>query len=527
MKRTAFSLLAFGVAVSLLPCGARQEILKEKVSVVNVEVPVRVFLDGVPLAGLSKDDFRLIEGREEQAINGFYMRRKKMKVESVEMRPEAVAPPPRYFVLVFRVYRYNDPLRKGLDHVFQRILRESDRVLALVNDRTLLLTPALGLDGRRALLDRLLEEEAEKARLKLERFFLAVQKDVDQTRLRMLLERDSGFFAPRVIDFLDRYLRTWIEFKTQYLVPDLERFYHFARHLEAVRDEKWVLSFYQIEMFPHIKLGGRTHKEIEQLISDLQVARPEDALHARIIEQQLERIDRELNAAEGFPAEEVGKMLVKVDTTYHCFVMGTQRDSLSEDLEYKKVASDIENALREITRRSGGEVVFSGSIGSALHEIEEREDVYYVLTYEPGRPDQRGKVKVELPGRPQARLFYDDNIRADYIGDYLKKKRAADPEVLIESMAMEKRRLRLRLASFKMAAAGNGSEGRLSVVIRIHDGHGRQIFDQSRQLAAREQQVELDIDFAFLDPGRYTFLAEASDLLTGRTAMDVLQADVE
>ena len=515
------ALLLFG----FMPGVRAQEIVKEKVSVVNVEVPVRVFLDGVPLAGLGREDFRLSEGKVPQRINGFTVRRKRMSVQNIELRPEAAAAPSRYFVLVFRLLEYNDAMRKGVRHVFERLLREQDRVLVMVNERTLLLTPALDLKGRLALLDSLLEEEALSARRRLEQFFLSVQKDLDQTRLRTLLERDSSFAAQRIVDFLDRYLRVWAEFKNKYLMPDLDKFYRFAQHLEKVNEEKWVLTFFQIEMFPNMKISGQIHREIVQLISELQVARSEDAVHARIIEQLLERIDRELNAADDFPVEEVSKMLVKVDTTYHCFIMGVQRETLSEDLEYKKVASDIENSLREITRRSGGEVVFSGDVGSALHQVEEKEDLYYVLTYEPSDPGRRERVRVELPGHPQARLFYDDNIRADYIGEYLKKKRAEDPEVLIEALSLDGRRLRVKIANIKMVEAGKGRQGQLNVAIRIRDGQDRQIYDQNRPFSVKEPRAELTVEFRFLNPGRYMFLVEVRDLLTEKTAMDILQAE--
>jgi hypothetical protein len=90
-------------------------------------------------------------------------------------------------------------------------------------------------------------------------------------------------------------------------------------------------------------------------------------------------------------------------------------------LEYKKVASDLENSLREITHRSGGEVIFSGDIGSALHSVEKKEDVCYVLTYEPKRPERRGKIKIKV-NNSRCRLLYDDNLRSDYIAQYVQQK---------------------------------------------------------------------------------------------------------
>ncbi|MBU4404685.1 MAG: hypothetical protein L6428_08985 [Candidatus Aminicenantes bacterium] len=525
MKNIVFVILS--VFMLLPQATGSQEVLKEKVEVVNVEVPVRVFRDGVPVGGLSRDDFRLIEGKELQTINGFYVRKKKMNVRNINLQAGSTAPPSRYFVLVFRVFEYNKQMEKGVSYIFDHILAENDKLLVLINDRTLLLNQNVWQVKRREILDQLLNEEAVKSRQRLEHFFLTVQKDLDQTKLRMLLERDSSFYAPRIIDFLERYLRTWNEFKTKYLIPDLDKFYNFARHLENIREEKWVLTFYQIEMFPNIKLSGQIHQLIVQLISDLQVARSEDAVHARIIEKLLERIDRELNAADSFPVEEISKMLVKVDTTYHCFIMGVQREALSEDLGYKRVASDIENSLREITRRSGGEVVFSGNLGSALHAVEEKEDIYYVLTYAPSSPERKGKVKIELPGNLDCRLFYDDNIRADYIGEYLKKKREQDPLVLLEGLDLQGRTLGMKISNFKIAGSGKERVGRLHVAIRIRDDQNQQLYNQGRVFAASESQVDMAVDFAFLKPGRYMFLVEVQDLLTGKTIMDILQAEAD
>ena len=527
MKKGAFLIPAVCLFFVLLPATESQEVVKEKVEVVNVEVPVRVFRDGVPVGGLGKDDFRLSEDKQPQTINGFYVRKKKMNVRSISVQAGATTTPSRYFVLVFRIFEYNEQMEKGVRYIFDHLLTGNDKLLVLVNDRTLLLNQDVWQVKRWEILDQLLREEAGKARQKLEQFFLMVQKDLDQTRLRTLLERDSGFFAPHIIDFLERYLQTWEEFKAKYLIPDLDKFYNFARHLEKVREEKWVLTFYQIEMFPNMKFSGQIHQQIVQLISDLQVARSEDALHARIIERLLERIDRELNAADSFPVEEISKMLVKVDTTYHCFIMGVQREVLSEDLAYKQVASDIENSLREITRRSGGEVVFSGNIGAALHEVEEKEDIYYVLTYEPSLAESKGKVKIKLPGHPDCRLFYDDNIRADYIGEYLKKKREQDPLVLVEGLGLKGQKLIMKISNFKISGSGKERAGRLNVAIRIRDEQNLQLYDQGRTFAAQESQVDLAIDFPFLKPGRYMFLVEVHDQLTGKTAMDVLQAEVD
>jgi hypothetical protein len=520
-----------GIALVAMACGGglhgQTEPIKEKVEVVNVEVPVRVFLDGEPVAGLGRDDFKLYEGKEERAINGFTVRRKKLAVQQVAIASEASpTAPARYFVLVFRLIEYNEQVKKGVDFIFKNILRDNDRLLVMVNDRTMELNRDFWEVKRQELLEQLLSEEAAKARHNLEKYFLMVMNELDQTKLLMLMERDSSFYAPRIIDFLERYLSTWDEFKKKYLIPNLDNFYNFARFLEKIQGEKWVFNFYQIEMFPNMKIKGDIRRRIDELVEQLSVARPEDNAHARIISQLLERINRELNMADDFPVTEVGKMLVKVDTTYHSFIMGVEKDSLSEDLDFKKVASNIENSLRVIARQSGGEVVFSGNIGSALHSIAEKEDISYVLPFEPKNPSRKGKIRVEV-ANPRCQLYYDDSVRADYIGDYLKKKKAQDPTLLLQRLEFTQGRLHVDVSDFKRIETGKGWFGNLNVAVSIRDQQNQQLFDQNRSILAKEELVSVTIDFSWLRAGSYIFVVEVGDMLTEKTAMDVLQVAVD
>jgi len=526
-RRIIFLLILFDLIFSVW-LSSQEESIKEKVAVVNIEVPVRVFLDGAPVAGLTKDDFQLFEGKVKQDINGFYVRKKKLAVENVAIKSETASEtvPGRYFVLIFRLIEYNEQMKNGVSYIFEHILRDNDRLLVMVNDRTLTLNRDVWQVKRQELLDQVLSEEATKARQNLEKYFLTVQNDLDQTKLRMLLENDTSFYPPKIISFLEKYLSTWDEFKKKYLIPNLDNFYNFARHLEKIKGEKWVLSFFQIEMFPNMKIGGSMRKQIEEVIALLESARSEDSVHARIISQLLERINREMNMADDFPIEEVSKMLVKVDTTYHSFIMSVQRETISEDLEYKRVASDIQNSLREIAKQSGGEVIFSGNIGSALHSIVEREDISYVLTYEPNNPAKKEKVRVVL-ANPKYRLFYDDNIRADYIGDYLKKKKAQDPTLQVTRMQVVESKLQLEIVDFKMAETNKGLRGNLNVTVRIRDEQNQQLYDQNRTFQAKEGHVAVAIDFSWLKSGKYMFLVEVRDLLSEKTVMDILQVTMD
>jgi hypothetical protein len=516
------------LAANLGGVGQEQPALRERIAVVNVEVPVRVIGADGPLVGLGKGDFRLFEDGVPQAINGFSLRRKRMRVQQVSLAAEAgAAPPPRYFVLCFRISDFNGPLRAGLDYFFSHILRDTDQLLAFANERSLLLDRHLGQARRQQILERVLSDEAVRARQELEAYCQRLRHDIDPNRLRALIEGNrQSFTVPQIINFLEAYLVVCQEFRKKYLLPDLDKFYDFARHLQKIDGEKWVLNFYQVEMFPRLRISGSLRRLFDELIDQLTNSGGAAEQLARVIQRSLAAIDRGVNAADGFPSEQIGKMLIRVGTTYHCFISGVRREGISDDLEYKQVASDLEQSLREITRCSGGEVVLSGDIGSALHVIEDKEDAYYVLTYEPRDPARRGRIRVEV-SEPSARLLYDDQVRTDTIAAYLEARQAQEPTLQLERLAFSAARLQLEIASFKTTTSRRGKSGQLHVAVSVRDADERTVYEQGRTLEAREDRVALAIAFPFLKPGRHLFLVTVRDLLTGKTAMDVLVAQVE
>jgi hypothetical protein len=349
-------------------------------------------------------------------------------------------------------------------------------------------------------------------------YFLRVQQEIESHIV--------NFFS--VNNFVQHYQEILGKFKTKYLVPDADKFYNFARYLEKIKAEKWVLNFYQVTLLPKMKNSDSIRRQIDNLAAEVEASQgPGVALQfASQLSSVLENVDRELGRDNGFPAEQIGKMLLQVDSTYHCFISGVERNGLSEKFAYKDVAADLKNSMREITRRTGGEVTFSGDIGSALHAIEDREDVYYVLTYAPEKPESHGQISIKV-NDPRLQLLYDDNLRKDYIGHYLQNIRLVDPTIQTLDLAFEQKKLHFAVNDFRMAEKNKKTTGQLKVAIRIFDRDNSLVYDQSRLVEAREKSVFIDIGFDWLKPGRYVFLVEVHDLLSEKTAMDVLLGTVD
>lgn len=516
----------------------KDEQVREEVSVTNVEVPVRVFYKGKVVENLTRKDFKLYEDRRLQTINGFYKKSRKIKVQNIglatEKQEQEQEPiPPRFFVLVFRITSYTSQIKKGVAHFIKNVLRDNDQLLVFVNDKTLFLNKDYQRLKRKDILDQVIQEESVSANQKLISYFIRIQRQLNVVKTELKFEDSEGRKTSvdarpdALVNFLQGYLDSWTEYKRKYLLPDIDKYYNFANFLEKVDKEKWVINFYQIEMFPKMKYSGELRQQIEQIMSQLMVGSSEAVVYSRTMLDLLMEIDRELNVAKDFHADEISKLFYKVDATCHSIFCGVQKEALSQDLEFRRISTDIENSLRKITANTGGALLATNDLESALHTISEKEDIYYMLTYSPDEPGKIGKIKVEV-GNKKYDVVYDSNMRADYIKEYLDKKKASSPTIALEDISFNEKKLYMEISNFLRRKTDEGKIGKVSVRVRIKNREGdAAVFDKSRYLVPEKKITTITIDFDWLKKGEYNIVIDVTDMLTGKTAMEFLQPTVE
>ena len=284
MKRLCFGFVIFLLTAGILLCAQpvqeqEQATVQESVKVVNLEVPVRVFYKGKPVDNLSRDDFKLYEGKKLQAINGFNIKRNKIKLQEIglEMGEQKIRPS-RYFVLVYRVTQFTPPFKEGLKHIFDTILTEQDEVRVFINNENLYFFNLADKQACYRKVDRAIMKESANARQLMNAYFKKLEQQVDKRKWDLLLRQITvGKPEDRINmrrrqmflkQFLERYLQVFREYKRRYLLPDINSYYNFARHLEGVKKEKWVLNFYQMEMFPQLAMSGKARRIIRRFIPD-------------------------------------------------------------------------------------------------------------------------------------------------------------------------------------------------------------------------------------------------------------------
>lgn len=497
----------------------KDDVVKEKVKVVNIEVPVRVFFKGELVDNLTKADFKLFEGKKQQEINGFFVKRKKIKAQ------KAVTPPSRYFVLVFHFTEFNKNVRDGLDHLFNNILRKEDRLMVRANKKTRLIDRIEDLQAIHSQVSKLLQEESLKERQQMFSYLKKIEKEID--RFKQITDHPSTSTASgykvHLKNTLENYLRIFLEYRDRYLTPNIDEYYYLAKHLENIIQEKWVINFYQLALFP--RLSNVSKRFLWEAVYELQSnERAEDAPYSTVLTRLINDIEIAQDGATGFPAEDVSKLFYKVDATFHSIFMHTFKVISSQELDYKQVSTDIENSLRELTKKTGGTLIDSNNLESALDTISVKEDVYYMLTYAPKNPKRVKKIKVKVSDQKYD-VLYDNNMRADYITEYINKKEAEIPDVQIQDLIFKRKKLSLVIANFMMKKSQNQNSGLINVKIRIKDSTSKILYDKSKNLKPQKNSITISIGFDWLKEGEYDFIVEVKDILTGKSKISTIKAN--
>ncbi len=500
--------------------------ITETVNVMDFEVPVRVFLKKKLVDNLTKKDFLLYEDGKLQNINGFYITKKKIKInEDISQEEKRSDNKGRYFILVFRITEFNKQLKKGLDYFFEKLFRKNDQLLIFVNEKTFFINNLNNPDLIRKTIFKMLRDESKKAKFRLSSIFDKINTELSNMKFNQSLAGSMAQPAVEIIAFLERYIFILDNYRKKYLTPSVDDYYNFAKYLQKIDREKWVINFYQIEMFPKLKNSGEVMQNIKDLIGQLQSSnRGEDLFHSRTLSNLLMKINIALNATTDFPAEEISKLFYKVNTVFHSIFIRTTKTALSEDLEYKRVSTNLENSFRKITESTGGTLISSGNIKRSLEKITEKEDILYMLTYTPEEGKKVGKIRIKTKD-PDYKVVYDNNIRDHYIKRYFRKKEEGIPAIKIETVDLKNRKLTVKIIDYFYRMENGRHLGKMKIHIRIVKNSGKIYFDEEKIIVADKKSFKITLGLNNMESGEYSIVVEALDLLTEKSDMKYSQQE--
>jgi len=386
MKKTVRLLMAFMVLIPLL-CQEQHE-----VSVINIEVPVRVFKGNSFVDDLTIEDFELYEEGKRQEIQTIYFIKKteiKREEGAVTRLPEVS----RNFVLLFEVTDYLPKLADSIEYFFQEVFLPGDDLTVMTPQKIYNFKPqALKVLPKEEIIKQLKEK---------------IRKDitVGNSEYKGLLRELYELMPPD--EETIRYFRMILKRLETLRGTQEENLMKFSDFLKAKSGPKHVFLFYQKEVLP--QLDPNALAQLESMNQDNQ---------AFLMEyyDTIEFYKRNVS----FDTDKIKKVFSDSSISIH-FLFITKPTSVSisglqpDVLQWADRSEDVYSAFREMAQATGGITDNSANASSSFKKAAVASENYYLLYYQPKnyQPDgQFKKIKVKIKTGN-----YSVTHRAGYIAD--------------------------------------------------------------------------------------------------------------
>lgn len=492
--------------------GQEQQKLVEEVDVVNAMVPVRVFYKNEPVKGLKKEDFHLYVNGKEAQIQGFFEERQKIALEPGENQPPVAAQKPRLFVLIFSINDYNINLTRQVDLLFQKVLRPDDRLILVSNNYFLNDHTVTDLKKERERLIKILEVETHRVRQDLQRVELDLKTLVDEVENMSI----GGIPTVVVKDFCTKYLKIFADYKARYANLKSTQSVRMANYLKEQEARKWVIYFHQIGVFPQMKAaydqrGGTLNQVFDEWSRQYPWVRAELAsLQSRLV------------SSDGDMVNEISKYFLNTETTFHTLLMKGVNTVFLDYFDYKPVSDNSESIMRKVTQLTGGETLSSAQIDRFVDKISVKEDVYYVLTYIPGK-DSSEKSTIKVTVNDQGyQVIYDDRNRPRSMKRALEKiAREEIPQIRVNNISYNEGILEVSFSGIKIGMVDNEKRGKILLKIKILNEKSEILSHIEKAFKCKEDKFVLRVKPPVIGKGKYDIIVEVEDLLTGKNDVSI------
>jgi hypothetical protein len=365
MKRL---LILAGLLFLGLSLAGRQD--SQTVSVVNVEVPVRVFRGDAFVDNLTLDDFEVLEDGVPQRVEAVYLIRK----ESVERKEESkpfVPDTSRSFHLFFELLEYHPKIKEAVDFFVQNVLGPRDHLV--------LVTPVKAYELRKEALAGVPKEKiAERINELLRRDILignsAYRRVLDDLK-RLVATKDSAratidpeqesMGSGSLEEFFMQY-RSYLERLENLRVIDEATLLNYAGYLKKQEGQKFVFLFYQREFIPVMDRKQQMELFGEDVLTDGALAELFDFYKRNI----------------SFNVDRIKKAYAEASITINFLLLSPPADDIPSTQKVEH-SEDVFLPLMEMTKATGGIAASSSNAAAMMRTASEASENYYLLYYTP------------------------------------------------------------------------------------------------------------------------------------------------
>ena len=480
---------------------------QEEVTVTAIEVPVRVLLKGQPVRDLTKDDFELTENGVLQDITQFEIISRTIAAgETVTAPAERPRPKKRLFILIFNVFDYNDAIGQAIDYFFGQVFQPDDQIIAVTEDRILSVERGRKTDDLVANLKESLQKFKAISTMNTLRIFRELRRESDGLLAALQgIEPGRMSLAELMLQYVERYLVTWDEYRRQYLMPDTGFYLDLVQRVRSIEGDKWAVCLQQRDMFPRIKNASRLESEMDRWIGNQ--INPEDQAKARNIQSRMNDLQRSFDLSNSISSDALRDVFMSDDITFHLILLKSMRTLADQDFELREVAGDYEESLKKISEATGGYLALNNQPREALKEAALLEDYHYLLVYSPKEGSAKNKRELEVKVK-----------RSGVEVISLKNFVAAGPTpIAIADFKAGGQKVSFALRNYQMTRVNDKTSGLADVKITIFDETSKKAFDEGKTLDLVKKETRISLNFPQLKPGTYFIIIQAVDRVANRT----------
>jgi len=178
----------------------------------------------------------------QQQITDFEVRSRKITLPSVIHQEQLQIERKKLFLLIFNTFDYNENVDEAIDYFLMNYFTDGDRLI-IVTENTL-----LDIERGRKLSDLIVDLKKSLKKFKLissqvtVRDYRELRREADKllSRLRGDWNADYAGLAweKAILRFYENYLRIFVDYRKQYLLPNLEMYRGLIARIKQIEGEK-------------------------------------------------------------------------------------------------------------------------------------------------------------------------------------------------------------------------------------------------------------------------------------------------
>jgi hypothetical protein len=493
------------MTIELIPA-PQQKTIQEEVTVVAVEVPIRVLQKGQTIKNLTKEDFEVYENGVKQAITAFEVVSRRISIPK-ETSPDKMNIPSkkRTFFLIFNIFDYNEAVGEAIDYFFENIFQKRDQIIILTEDRLLNIETGKGISAISQNLKETLKKYKIISTAQTFRAYESLRIEADRllANLRGNYRNQMRSWDQDVLRFYNNYMRVWSDYKRQHIVPDIEIYRSIIKRVKQIEGEKWALCFQQRELFPKLKNEGSLERAIREKV-DATTDDPVLTAQQRNIRTKQMELQRNFDVSGNIPTEGLNNLFMEANITFHLILLRSPRSLLAQDFELREVSRDYEDCFKQISFSTGGYSTFSNRVSEALQAATESEDYHYLLVYSPKDSQSTEKRDIEVKvNKRGVDIFYLKQI-----------PEIGEPLITISNFKINRKTISFSLVNYIRTKIEGKLTGIGEIKITIFDEKSNKVFDEGKTLNLIDEEINISLNFNWLESGSYFIIIQAVDKIS-------------